>query len=761
MLNPPPHNPPSRRARRIAIRGVVQGVGFRPFVFRLAETHHIRGWVLNGSAGVDIHAEGDDRPVEAFERALRTEAPPAARIASMIVQDAPYAAFADFEIRASVAGRPTVRVTPDLPVCDACLADLRNPADRRSGYPYINCTNCGPRYSIIRSVPYDRARTTMAPWPMCAACARDYADVGDRWFHAQPVACAGCGPHYRLTGAEGLLDAGAVAAAARLLREGQIVAIKGIGGYHLACDARQPSAVAALRARKFRKERPFAILVEDVEGLRTLIDASPAAQALAESAARPIVLAPARVTLPGVAPDNADLGVMLPYTPVHHMLFAAGAPGALVMTSGNRSSEPIVVDDAEAVARLGEIADALLVGERPIARRVDDSVVQDGPFGPVIVRRSRGFAPGAVARLPSARPILAVGADLKNTVTLVVDGTAFVSQHIGDLDHHAALTSFDDTVADLLGIYAIEAADLLVVHDRHPEYHSTGRAGALGVRRLAVQHHRAHIASVLAERDALDAHVIGVAFDGTGYGDDGSIWGGEVFAGSVSRGLSRVAHLRTALLPGGDAAARLPAQAAAGFLADVGAAADLMDAPFHLPPQYRAARRLIDAGIRTFTTSSVGRLFDAVAALLGFTRPVTFEGQAAIWLEHLARRSTTTRALPFPCADGEIDYREALAKIVSSRREGQDPCEIARAFHRGLAIAVARLTGDLARVRGADAVVLSGGVFQNRLLLQDLAELYDGVSVPVWTNHEVPPNDGGISLGQAAIAATLLTAAND
>ncbi|HEX5475463.1 MAG TPA: carbamoyltransferase HypF [Vicinamibacterales bacterium] len=743
-----------RIARRFRVRGVVQGVGFRPFVYRLADTHRVCGWVINDGEGVDIHAEADARRLLAFERALGADPPQASRIASIEARPAPVAWFTAFEIRDSgVGAQPTVRMTPDLSICPACLGELLNPADPRAFYPYINCTNCGPRYSIVQALPYDHPHTTMAPWPMCERCRREYEAPRHRRFHAQPVACAECGPHYRLSTNGELIDGAAIAEAARLLREGRIVGIKGIGGYHLACDARQADTVDALRTRTFRKERPFAVMVKDLAALRVLIEASAGAQALAGSPARPIVLAPAQVRLPGVAPGNADLGVMLPYTPVHHLLFEAGAPAVLVMTSGNRSSEPIAYEDDDATARLAGVADALLVGERPIARRVDDSVVQDGPFGPVIVRRSRGYAPLAVAALPATTPLLAVGADLKNSITLVVGGAAFVSQHIGDLDHQAAAAAFDATVRDLSAMYDVDPAALVVVHDLHPEYRSTERAGTIGYRRIPVQHHRAHVASVLAERGALDARVIGVAFDGTGYGDDGTIWGGEIFAGSVREGLTRVAHLREAQLPGGDAAARMPAQAAAGFLASIDGLPDLTSPPFSLPPQYTAACRLANAGVRTFTTTSVGRLFDTAAALLGFTRPVTFEGQAAMWLEQRARGSTRSGALPFDWDGGAIDYRAALVEIVAARQRGDAIRDIARGFHRGLAATVARAVLELAGPHSAEAIVLSGGVFQNMLLLRELARALSGSPVPVWTNREVPPNDGGISLGQAALGA--------
>jgi hydrogenase maturation protein HypF len=721
---------PTTEALSIRVGGVVQGVGFRPFVFRLAHEHALAGWVRNAGDGVEIYLEGPAGSLDAFLRDLEAQAPPAARIAAVDVARATACGAAEFKILDSDRdGAPTVRISPDLPVCGDCLRELFDPADPRYRYPYINCTNCGPRYTILLGLPYDRHRTTMQGWPMDARCAAQYHDPADRRFHAQPVACPACGPRYLLDGA------------AELLRSGAIVAIKGLGGYHLACDASNAAAVSALRERKFRKEKPFAVMARDLDSARALVELSVEAEAALTSLARPIVLAPARRLLDGVAPDTGELGVMLPYTPVHHLLFADGAPDPLVMTSANRSNEPIAFTDADAFEQLDGIADAFLVGERPIARRVDDSVVRVGVLGPTILRRARGYAPGAVARLPVERPILALGADLKNTVTLVVDGQAFVSHHLGDLEHYPAFHSFTETIRDLTAMYDIAADDLLVVHDCHPQYASTVHAARVDAReRRAVQHHRAHIASVLAEREAWDERVVGVAFDGTGYGDDGGIWGGEIFTGSVAAGFARVAHLRGATLPGGDAAARYPVQAAAGFIRDM----DLSDPPFSFPDRFRHA-----AGIRSFPTTSAGRLFDTAAALAGFTRGITFEGQAAMWLEHLASGATDSGAYPFPLDGDELDYRPLLGALIDDRRRGVDPAVVARRFHRGVAHGVC----DAIVAIGIGTVVLSGGVFQNQLLLRDVKERLDREGFTIWTNHAVPPNDGGISLGQAALAA--------
>lgn len=742
----------------IKVRGVVQGVGFRPFVFRLARANTLAGWVFNGREGVEIFLEGADRSLEAFVEEMKAAPPPAAQIAEIEIRTAEPVGLSDFTIRDSLRqDRPTTRISPDLPVCDDCLRELFDPADARYHYPYINCTNCGPRYSVTLALPYDRRNTTMRRWPLDEFCARQYEDPQNRRFHAQPVACAACGPGYCLQAGDEIVersDAG-IRAAAELLAAGRIVAVKGLGGYHLACDARNTIAIETLRERKYRKEKPFAVMARNLDVAREIVELSPEAEALLTSVARPIVIAPRKMDFAGVASGSNELGVMLPYAPLHHLLFDAGAPEILVMTSANRSSEPIAYEDSDALARLGAIADAFLIGGRPIARRVDDSVARSGAFGPAILRRSRGYAPSAVTTIPTDRPILALGADLKNTVTLVVDGQAFVSQHIGDLSDYHSLRAFQETIDDLVSMYDVDPSDLLVAHDRHPQYASTTHAQGLTAERASVQHHRAHVASVLAERGEWQKRVIGVSFDGTGYGDDGTIWGGEIFAGSISDGFDRVAHLRRAVLPGGDAAAQYPVQAASGFLAqlDADALPNLNVAPFDFPERYQDAQALLRKGLRTFTTTSMGRLFDAAAALLGFTRGVSFEGQAAMWLEQLARTAGNTDGYSFPFDGGELDFRPLLQSVAEERSRGREPSQIARAFQRGIARGLADAIGSLCRAHEIDTVVFSGGVFQNELLLEDLRSMSKSAPFAIWTNHEVPPNDGGISLGQAALAA--------
>ena len=741
----------------IKVRGVVQGVGFRPFVYRLARANDLKGWVLNAEEGVEIHLEGEKRPIQSFLEAMRPQAPQAAAIAEIVVEPADVSGFREFIIQESTgARRPTVRISPDLPVCESCLRELFDPQDRRYHYPYINCTNCGPRYSMIRGLPYDRPNTTMAEWLLDAPCAAEYQDPADRRFHAQPVACTSCGPHYIFRAGDETVrgDEDGIQLAADYLNSGKILAVKGLGGYHLACDANRLEAVSSMRARKYRKEKPFALMVKNNDVARRVVELTPDAEALLHSVARPIVLAPAKVAWPEVAPENDELGVMLPYTPLQHLLFAAGAPEILVMTSANRSSEPIAYQDDDALRRLAAIADGFLIGERPIARRVDDSVARVGVFGPRILRRARGYAPGSAATLPADRPILALGADLKNTITLVVDGQAFVSQHIGDLAHYESYCAFRETVQDLLSMYEVDLGKLLVVHDAHPQYISTLLASELGAAATcAVQHHRAHIASVLAERGAWENRVIGVSFDGTGYGDDATIWGGEIFVGSLREGFQRAAHLRRASLPGGDAAASYPIQAAAGFLSQLDGLPDFTAPPFSFPSRYLDALQLVRANIRCFATTSMGRLFDTAAALLGFTREVTFEGQAAMWLERQASHSSANDAYPFPFAGEELDFRPLLAAIVRDRLRGRDASEIARAFQHGIAEGVCEAVLTLCQARRIRTVVVSGGVFQNEILLGDLKGLLEPAGLEIWVNHAVPPGDGGISLGQAAVAA--------
>ena len=741
-------------ACRISIRGVVQGVGFRPFVYRLATKHDVAGWICNDETGVEIHAEADRDQLEAFSHELRSAPPPAASITEFEIQPTACEGFSTFQIRDSLrASAPSAGISPDLALCEDCLREMTDSTDRRFHYPYINCTNCGPRYSILKRLPYDRPNTTMEEWTLCPQCRREYEDPLDRRHHAQPTACEVCGPGYRLQEGSTRLASSeaAIRRTAELLRTGGIVGIKGIGGYHLACDARNAETVRLLRERKFRKEKPFAVMVRSLEEARDLIEMTPLHARLLLDVARPIVLAPSKVFLPGVAPDNDSLGVMLAYAPLHHLLFDCGAPSPLVLTSGNRSSEPIAYRDDDAIERLAGIADAFLIGDRPIARRVDDSVVTVRRDQPFMLRRSRRYAPGTVCRLPTDQPILALGGDLKNAIALVVRGQVLVSQFIGDLGEFETNRSFEETVHDLLDMYDIRSNELTVVHDLHPQFVSTQFADLFPARRrVAVQHHHAHIASVLAEHQRFDETVIGIAFDGTGYGKDGTIWGGEFFVGSICTGFERVASLQPVRMPGGDSAARFPVQAAAGFLAGFDNLPDMAQPPFSFPNRFSHALQLVKKDVRCFTSTSMGRLFDAVAALLGFVRDTLFEGQAAIWLEHQAQQCPQQSPYPFP----SLDHRPLFESILHDHVAGRPVPEIASAFHSSVAAATVAQARAVCEKHSLRTVAVSGGVFQNELLFKLISDEFDHDSpIELLTNRQIPANDGGLSVGQAAVAA--------
>jgi hydrogenase maturation protein HypF len=738
-------------AVHIELRGVVQGVGFRPFVYRSACKNGINGWVLNDDQGVTIHAEASEKQLIAFILELKSNTPPASIIRSLDWWSVPLQSLQTFEIRMSQAtDSPIALISPDLPICDDCLRELLDSNNRRFLYPYINCTACGPRYSIIRSLPYDRVNTTMAGWQLCKPCQAEYDDPHDRRYHAQPTACHDCGPTYVLKDQTGAIAVGieAIEQTAHLLKAGKIVAVKGIGGYHLACSGRDELAIQRLRERKFRKEKPFAVMARDIETAREIACLNDLNCKLLTSVSRPIVLAPSRFDWPGVIATHDEVGVMLPYAPLHALLFHFQSPDLLVMTSGNRSNEPIAYRDDDALERLEGIADAFLVGERPIARRVDDSVVAIRDGQTTMVRRSRGYAPGVVTRLSSDRPILAVGADLKNSITLVVSGEAICGQHIGDLGELETDRAFSETIDDLLAMYKIRKSDLLVAHDTHPDFVSTRFALKFGTHQsIAVQHHRAHLASVMAESDELDRSVVGIVLDGNGYGDDGSIWGCEIFRGSVVDGFQHVSQMRPASLPGGDAATRFPVQAAAGFLAEI-VVPDLFAPPFSFPQRYVQAQTLVRKNIRCYPTTSAGRLFDTVAALCGFTRAIDYEGQAAIWLEHQAHKVNPCLPYSFP----EMDYRPLLTSVIADRVAGRDIGEISYGFHAAVAFTLAKKAIELASLSGIESIAISGGVFQNRLLKTLLTEeIARKGDFKLFFNHNVPTNDGGISLGQAAI----------
>ncbi len=750
---------------RIDIEGIVQGVGFRPFVYRLAQRLRLSGWVRNTPAGVVVEAQGEDGPLAGFLHAVTAEAPPLAVIGAVRSEEIPPVGEEGFAILASRDGAGIVQVAPDCDVCPDCLAELFNPTDRRFHYPFITCTNCGPRYSIITGIPYDRPYTTMARFSMCPACRAEYEDPANRRFHAQPIACPECGPRLVLTDAAGNEVAGEpLDEAVDLLRTGRIVAVKGVGGYHLAVDAGNDAAVGELRRRKKRDEKPFALMAPDLAAVRTFTRLDAVAERLLQSPERPIVLLEKRdrgsgtgdrYISPGVAPANGYFGVMLPSSPLHHLLLRENFT-ALVMTSGNLSDEPIAYRDAEARERLAGIADAFLCHDREIHTRCDDSVLRVFRDNPLFLRRSRGYVPRGVVLQSPQRSVLAVGAELKGAVCLVRGELAFLSQHIGDLKNAATLRSMEETAAHLGRI--LEIRPELVAHDLHPDYLSTRAAAGMGLPLVAVQHHHAHLAACMAE-NRLAGEVLGVIFDGTGYGPDGTVWGGEFLLGGYA-GYRRVGHIDRVPLPGGDAAVREPFRMAIAWLHRTFGAA-LFDLPLaclaEMPDRDREIYlRMIERGINSPLTSSCGRLFDAVAAMLGVRSRVSYEGQAAIELEALAEEGGEAGAYPYFLVTTEsgtvVDVRPMLRAIVEDLPHGEQKSAIARRFHATLARAAADVCGKVREAQGVDRVVLSGGAFQNRLLSEELAGLLEAKGFQVFVHRLVPPNDGGIALGQAVIA---------
>ena len=738
------------------MRGAVQGVGFRPFVYGLAGRLGLAGWVCNGPAGVELEVEGAEAPVAEFLGRLPREAPPRARIEGLEPTWLDPAGLDGFVIRPSrESGERTVLILPDIATCADCLAELFDPSDRRHRYPFINCTHCGPRYSIVRRLPYDRAQTTMAGFPLCEACRREYEDPGDRRFHAQPTACPVCGPRlawWTAAGDERGRGEEALGAAVAAIRAGQVVAVKGLGGFHLVADATHPAAVARLRERKRRGEKPFAVMAPGRGWVREACAVSPLEERLLESPEAPIVLLHRRGdggVCEAVAPGNPLLGVMLPYTPLHHLLLHdLGRP--IVATSGNRSEEPICIDEAEAVVRLGGLADAFLVHDRPIARPVDDSVVRVVLGREQVIRRARGYAPLPVRMPVPVDGLLAVGGHLKNTVALGVGRNLFVSQHIGDLDTEAAYACFRSTVADLQALFEVSARR--VACDLHPDYRSTRFAAASGLPVHAIQHHYAHIAAAMAENE-LAPPVLGLSWDGTGYGPDGSVWGGEILEVGADGTWRRAGHLRGFPLPGGYAAVREPRRAAVGLLRETfGSAWRSFD---HLAPVRAfapAERELIDAalvrGLNCPLTSSMGRLFDGVAALLDLRQVSAFEGQAAMAVEFAARAADDPADYPFAINGVEIDWRPMLRALLDDLRDRLDRDRIAARFHNTLVGIGVAFAGRL----GADRIVLSGGCFQNEHLSARLAEALRARGARVYTHQRIPPNDGGICVGQAALA---------
>jgi hydrogenase maturation protein HypF len=728
----------TRRRLRLRVDGTVQGVGFRPYVFRLAGELGLGGWVRNDERGVVLEVEGDGGAVDRFLARLPAEAPPLARVERVLPDErAPTGERAFAIVASEQAGAAGAPVTADAAACAACLAELFDPTDRRHRYPFVNCTDCGPRFTIVRGVPYDRARTTMAAFAMCAACRAEYEDPADRRFHAEPNACPACGPSARLVGAEG---GDPVRAAADALRAGSIVAVKGLGGYHLACRADDEDAVAALRARKHREDKPFALMAAGLDAARALVELTPEDEAALLGHERPIVLARRRATAPvaaAVAPRSPDLGVMLPYTPLHHLLLAdTGA--TLVMTSGNVADEPIAYEDDEALARLAGVADLFLVHDRPIHMRTDDSIVRSGR----LLRRSRGHVPDALALPLDAPPTLAVGAELKSAFCLARGRRAWVGHHIGDLRTWETLRSFREGVAHFERLF--EIAPQVVAHDLHPDYLATAYAlEREGVAHVGVQHHHAHLAACLAEHGYDAARpALGAIYDGTGHGTDGTAWGGELLCGDL-RDCDRVGHLWPVRLPGGDRAAREPWRMACAWL---------VAAELPTPAEWEPVARMARTGFAAPVTTSAGRLFDAVSALCGVRKHATYEGQAAAELEGVADVADRG-AYPLPFAGGVLDARETIRAVVADLARGATAPAVSARFHRALAEGTARACAQLAE---HGTVVLSGGVFQNRLLLEWTRDALEDAGLRVLVPRALPANDGGIAYGQAAVAAARL-----
>jgi hydrogenase maturation protein HypF len=732
---------------RIALRGAVQGVGFRPFLHRLAGELGLAGFVRNGPAGVLGEFEGPPAALAALLERIPREKPPRAAIHGTEHAFLDPVGHRGFEILESATGEAaTAVVLPDIATCADCLREMSDPADRRHRYPFINCTHCGPRYTIVESLPYDRPRTTMKAFPMCGGCRAEYEDPGDRRFHAQPVACPECGPRLELRTPDGVPQAGrdeALRAAAKALREGSIVAVKGVGGFHLMADARNDPTVKKLRERKGRDEKPFAVLYPSLDLVRKGTRVSSLEESLLASPEGPIVLIRRQNDglAPSVAPGNPYLGILLPSNPLHHLL--AGNLGfPVVATSGNLSEEPICTDNAEALERLGGIADLFLVHDRASARPVDDSIVRVVLGRPLLLRRARGHAPLPVGmRGPSALPALALGAQLKNTLAISIGEDAVISQHLGDLGSGPAFENFRNAIRDMEALYAHRPR--IVACDLHPDYRSTRHAASLGLPVVGVQHHHAHVLACMTENE-IEPPALGVAWDGTGWGPDGTVWGGE-FLRIAAGGFDRAAHLRTFGLPGGEKAVVEPRRAALGVLFEIFGSA----LPGDLAP-IRAFERgelailltMLENGLRTPRTSSAGRLFDAVAALLGLRQRCTFEGQAAMDLEFSLEGWETDEHYD---GAGE-DWEPVMRGILDDLRHGVPAGRIAARFHNSLAEAIV----SVARRLGEEKVVLSGGCFQNRILTERTVQRLGEEGFRPYWHQRIPPNDGGIALGQLA-----------
>lgn len=760
---------------KVHITGVVQGVGFRPFVYNLATNLNLKGWVKNTSAGVEIEADGEKDALDSFLQKLQDDAPPLSRIDDFTASFGPGNGFTQFDIIHSEnvdgAFQP---ISPDVAICDDCLRELFDPTDRRYRYPFINCTNCGPRFTIIQNIPYDRPFTTMAGFKLCPDCEREYKDPTNRRFHAQPVACPMCGPKIWLeagaTRESPLQNDDALQETQRLLAEGKIVAIKGLGGFHLACDATNVKAVSELRARKLRVDKPFALMMPDIETMEKHCFVSDAEKELLISPARPIVLLkkkPTSTIVEEVSPKQAWLGVMLPYTPLHHLLFTNSLFTALVMTSGNLSEEPIATNNAEACERLSKLADAFLMHNRDIHIRCDDSVVRvfednlqlliENRKSIYPIRRSRGYSPFPVKLPFEVPPLLAAGSELKNTFCITNGNYAFLSHHIGDMENYETLKSFEQGVEHFERLFRVQPA--VIAYDMHPNYLATRyaleRAERENLPTIAVQHHHAHVTACMAEH-GLTEPVIGISFDGTGYGDDGAIWGGE-FLVADAKSYQRAAHLEYFPLPGGDASIKKPARTALALLWSLGLEwGDALESVKEFCAEDQVTLRVqLEKKINTPMTSSMGRLFDAVSALAGVRQKVNYEGQAAIEFEAMADSAEAVQYV-FEVESGQVRVRSVVEALIKDVLAGIPTSKISARFHNGLAEAVRETVQKISRDTSLRSVVLSGGVWQNITLLQKTISLLNKDGFEIYIHREVPTNDGGLSLGQAYIAASRL-----
>ncbi len=744
----------------INITGIVQGIGFRPFIYNLAKRHSVFGWVLNDEKGVVIDAECEDGKLEEFIREIPTLAPPLARIESFQIKHLEPFGYTRFEIRKSKeAQEKFVLISPDVATCDQCLSELFSSENFRYRYPFINCTLCGPRFTIIKDIPYDRHKTTMSPFRMCPVCQREYEEPSDRRFHAQPNAGPVCGPTLRLLHRHGKEIAGdAIEETLNLLSRGRVLAVKGLGGFHLACDAGNNLAVSSLRSHKFREDKPFAVMCRDIEETNELCEVSEEEKKLLLSVERPIVILNRRkgsAIAPSVAPYQNTLGVMLPYTPLHHLLLN-GPLKTLVMTSGNVSDEPIAYKNDEALYRLTSIADYFLIHDREIHMRSDDSVMRVFERKPFVLRRSRGYVPFPVKLSFPLEMIRACGGELKNTFCLTHGQYAFLSHHIGDLENLETLTSFEEGITHFKNLFSIEPK--AVAHDLHPDYLSTQYALSIqDTLRVGIQHHHAHIVSAMAE-NGIEGNVIGVALDGTGFGTDGTIWGGEFLIANL-KDFERAAHLKKVPMPGGTMAIKEPWRMAMVYLRETyGDEAKRLEINFMKTvdlEKWEILKQMIDKNINTPMTSSMGRLFDAISSLLRVRDEVHYEGQAAIELEMITDRETGVE-YSFHIHNEKIpiviDPAETIRGIVHDLNEGTSSSKISGRFHRTIASLIVKTCETIRSMKNLNRVVLSGGVFQNILLLSLVTKGLRNSGFDVYTHHLVPPNDGGISLGQAVIA---------